>query len=283
MLQWTQGFFADKGIDTPRLDAELLLAHALGVQRIVLYTSFDKPLRPEERQVFREYVKRRAQREPVAYILGEREFYGRSLRVAPGVLIPRPETEHLVDRALSWLREQELKAPEILDIGTGTGAIAVSLAAEVPEARLVATDISETALSFARANAEQHGVSDRTELIRGANFEPVAQRRFHLIVSNPPYVETHTQAELQAEVAVHEPAEALFAGADGLDVLRVVSREAPAHLYPGGLLAMEVGAGQAADVCEMLQRAGFTSVHTESDLQGHARVVAGVHPGRPGG
>ena len=289
ILSWTQSYFAEKDIESARLDAELLLAHVLGRSRVYLYTNFDQPLTPAERQAYRELVLRRCKHEPVAYILGDREFYGRAFKVTHDVLVPRPETEHLVDAVLEWLAEKELLAPattpsaqaesglgRLADLGTGSGIIAVSLAAELPLAQLVAVDISPAAVAIARENAVRHSVADRIEFLAGNLAEPLAGRGpFRVIAANLPYVPAGDAATLAADVREHEPHLALFSGADGLTLITKLIKEAPGLLGEPGLLALEIGAGQWPKVQALLVAAGFTRVWSAADLQGHARVALG--------
>ncbi|MCK5688363.1 peptide chain release factor N(5)-glutamine methyltransferase [Myxococcota bacterium] len=274
ILRWTQTYFSDKGIDTPRLDAEILLAHILKVSRVHLYTHFDQPLRQEERTTMRECVQRRAAREPVAYILGEKEFYGHTLKVNPDVLVPRPETEHLVDAVRAWLLEQPIKEPRILDIGTGSGAIVVALAHDFQTAHFIATDLSADALAVARENIQMHSLSEQVELREGDLFSPVVGEAslFDVVVSNPPYVDEAVREELQKELT-HEPALALFAHEAGLSVIRRLIDEAKSYLRPGGLLAFEMGYDQRAGVEKLLRDAGYDEWKFENDLQGNNRLV----------
>jgi release factor glutamine methyltransferase len=277
VLQWTQRHFADKGIESARLDAEVLLAATLGVDRVYLYTHYDQPLSQAERDAYRKWVLRRSRREPVAYILGNREFYGRRFAVSPAVLVPRPETEHVVEAALHWARDCGPGAPRILDVGTGSGAIGVTLACELERAWVVATDIDANALAMARLNAQSHGVADRLETICGDLLEPVRQANmepFDIIVANPPYVDPKQRAELPPEVRDHEPASALFADASGLEIVRRLAAQVPPVLALPSLFACEIGSEQQADaeaaVCDALPSA---RVATLPDLAGHGRVV----------
>ena len=266
------GHLAERGVDDPRLDAELLLAHVLGVRRLDLYLQFERPLTNDEVAAYREAIRRRGQREPLQYITGTASFRELELAVDPRVLIPRPETEVLVGAVLEWAAGRaDLVA---LDIGTGSGAIALSLLAEGPFARVVATDVSRGALELAAENARRTGLGDRLELRHGPLWEPIGDgERFDVIVSNPPYVADAEGAGLQPEVAAHEPAGALFAGADGLDVLRGIAAGAVAHLSGGGLLAVEVGLGQGAAVAGMLERGPFGPPRIVEDLTGRERIV----------
>jgi len=272
LLRWTTGHFAERGIPGARLDAECLLACALGVERVRLYIDYDKPVNEAERARFRELVRRRAgERVPVAQLTGVKEFWSLPLAVGPQVLTPRPETETLVQAALEQLPDREAEA-RVLDVGTGCGAVALALARERPRARITATDLSEAALALARSNAEALGLSERVRFLQGASFEPVAGERFELVVSNPPYVAESRRSELPPELA-HEPATALFAGPDGLRVLRELVRGAGAVLAPGGALALELAPDQASAVAGWCRQAGLLEVTGHRDLAGRPRVV----------
>ncbi|HWI41184.1 MAG TPA: peptide chain release factor N(5)-glutamine methyltransferase, partial [Verrucomicrobiae bacterium] len=251
VLEWTRSYLTEKGVENARLESEWLLAHSLGTDRVGLYVSFDKPLEAAELAAFRGLVIRRARREPLQYILGTQEFFGLEFEVTPAVLIPRHDTEVLVEEALRVASG----AGTILDIGAGSGCIAVALAKKLPEAAVTAVDVSAEALAVASRNAARHGVS--VELLEGSLFGPVSGRKFDLVVSNPPYIPAGEIAGLQAEVKGFEPAGALDGGADGLDFYRAIVSAAPAHLNPGGWLILEVGAGQAGQVSRMLAEAGF--------------------------
>ncbi len=273
LIRWTTDHFASRGIETPRLDAEVLLAHALGTERVKLYIDFEKPVEPSERAVFRELVRRRAdQRVPVAQLCGSREFWSRSFRVSADVLIPRPDTETLVDAVLTRLPSQRC-GQAIADIGTGSGVIALSLALELPDASVIATDISPAALQIARSNADELQV-DCVSFREGSLYEPLAGERFDVIVSNPPYLAKQEAHALPPELD-HEPEQALFGGADGYAVLRPLIAGASGHLLPGGLFAVEVGLGQAEEVAGSFAAADLTDIETVRDLAGHPRVVLG--------
>lgn len=273
LLAWTQTYFAERGLDSPRLDAEVLLAEVLGCDRIYLYTHFDKPLDQDERSRYRAMVKRRAAREPVAHILGRREFFSRDFLVTRDVLVPRPETEHLIEAVLDWHREVGLAAPRILDIGTGCGNIAVVLASEIPEARLVATDISEAALAVARQNIRAHRVGEQIEVVSGDLFAPV-QGLFDVVVSNPPYVDTGSRPALQPEVRDHEPAVALFAGEQGLDVIDRLCAEVQDHVAERGLFVCELDPGQYHHVAAALgAQSSWSEIRVIKDLQQLDRAV----------
>lgn len=247
--RWTWQYFNDKGIPNPRLDADLLIAHALGVSRIQVYTQFDRPLGPEERDRVRDLVRRRAGREPVAYLLGEREFYGLRFTVSSAVLIPRPETEHLVEAAIETLKEKP--GASLLDMGTGTGCIPIAVLANLEGARALAVDRSAEALAVARANAERLGVADRMEWLESDWFSAVPAGRFDCITANPPYIPHAEIASLMPDVARWEPHGALDGGQDGLDSIRAILGGAPDRLAQKGFLLMEVGAGQAQTVNQM--------------------------------
>jgi release factor glutamine methyltransferase len=254
------------GVDTPRLDAEVLLAEATGGDRANLAAEPEAPVDPRSARRFGEMVRRRVRREPVAYILGRRAFRHIELAVDPRVLIPRPETELLVEIAL------ELKPLSALDVGTGSGAIALAVADELPECEVVATDTSEDALSLARGNAERLGLADRIEFERGTL---PAGRRFDLVLANLPYVSEDEFEALQPEIAQYEPRCALVAGPDGLEAITVLAAASPAALTERGALALEVGAGQAGAVAELFVDLGFGQVEGRQDLAGIPRMVLG--------
>jgi release factor glutamine methyltransferase len=278
VLRWATADFESRGIDRPRLDADVLLAHALGCTRIQLITESKKPLAPEELTTFRELVKRRRAHEPVAYILGVREFYGRPFRVDPRVLVPRPDTEGLVEVALERTRPVSM-AMRALDLCTGSGCVAVSLARERPTSLVFATDLSDGALAVARDNALRLGAYN-VALRTGDLFAAVDPTcRFDLVTANPPYVANDDIPALMQDVRDFEPRLALEGGDDGLATLRRVVAEAPAHLATGGVLAVEVGAGQAPAVVGLFAQAGFDAVDVRRDYARIERVVSGVlHP-----
>ena len=254
------------GCDTPRLDAELLLAAAIGVDRGAIVADPARELAPDEARRFQEYAARRRDREPVAYILGTKGFRSIELAVDPRVLIPRPETEHLVEALLDLPR-----GARVCDVGTGSGAIALALAAERPDLDVVATDASADALDVARANARRLGLA--IEFHHGDLLAGVGGR-LDAVVSNPPYVEDG--AELAPEIVLHEPALALRAGPGGLDVIvRLLPAVGATEAHT---VALEIGAGQAAAVTELIRGAGFPAVETVADLAGHDRVLVGRRP-----
>jgi release factor glutamine methyltransferase len=272
MVGWTANYLKEKGFHNARLNAELLLAGALGIKRLDLYLQFDRPLRADELAEFKARLLRRAKREPLQYIEGQAAFRDLTLRVDPRVLIPRPETEVLVQEVLDRARGRD--ALSALDVGTGSGAIALALAAEGPFRRVVATDVSADALEVARANAAQVETGAEVEFRLGSLYDAVPGERFDVIASNPPYVGTEERDSLDAEVRDWEPAGALFAGTGGLDVIRPLVARAPEHLNPGGLLAMEIGAAQADAVCELVRAtAAFAEPQVRRDLAGRDRIV----------
>jgi release factor glutamine methyltransferase len=298
LTRWSGEYLRGKGVEKGRLDAELLLAEVLGVRRLDLYLQHDRPLSPRELEDFKGLLRRRAAREPIQYVLGRTAFRELELRTDCRALIPRPETEVLVGEVLSWARESN--APHgaawvegsgassgppgfrALDVGTGSGAIALSLLLEGPFTGVVATDPSPLALALARENASHLGLLDRLELREGRLFEPILKgERFRAIVSNPPYVPEGDGPSLQEEVRGWEPPGALFAGPEGLDVIFPLVEGAPSFLEPGGLLAVEVGEGQASSVVQaMKQTRLLKEIRIRPDLAGRERVVMGVASGQ---
>tara|TARA_B100000676_G_scaffold270623_1_gene287461 strand:+ start:1195 stop:2049 length:855 start_codon:yes stop_codon:yes gene_type:complete len=267
ILEETSRFFAARGLENARLQAELLLAAVLDIKRLDLYLQFERPLHTEEVDVYRDYVRQRVQRVPVQYILGATAFRELELTVTPAVLIPRPETEVLVDVALELLPT----GGRALDLCCGSGAIALSLKRELAEVAVVATDISQAALAVARAN----GASCELEIewLSGDLFAAV-EGDFDLVVSNPPYVKSGDLDRLEPEVRDHEPRLALDGGADGLDCYRRIAHQASDHIRPGGYLLLEVGDGQSAEVEKLLAEVGrFAEVQTKPDLNEVPRVV----------
>ena len=249
-----------------RLDAETLLLHALRQNRAWLLAHWDD-VAPDD-VAYLSLVARRAAGEPIQYITGSSEFFGLPFSVGPGVLIPRPETEHLVEEVLRLAGLFENDAPSIADVGTGSGIIAVALAHALPKAHIAAVDLSRQALLIARENAERNQVAGRIEFFEGDLLGPLAGRRFSIIASNPPYVPLLDRDSLSVEVREHEPHAALFAGEDGLDIYRRLIPEARDHLLPGGWLVMEIGYGQRDAVEELLKTHGYGEVHFVADYQG---------------
>lgn len=273
LLNWTTEFLRDKGADSPRLDAEVLLAKARGCQRIELYTAFEEEPAEEIRTAFRELVRRRAEGTPVAYLVGYREFFSLSFQVTPDVLIPRPETELLVVRAIDLSKTQSIS--RVADVGTGSGILAVCCAKHIPESHVTALDISPAALEVATANAVRHGVAGRIELVESDLLVGcVAEGRFDLIVSNPPYVSTAEMADLDSSVRNHEPQVALDGGEDGTEVIERLIPQATERLHPGGWLLIEVSPYNAARVEKLVADADGLARHdTINDLANHPRVV----------
>jgi release factor glutamine methyltransferase len=269
-------------IESARLDAEVLLCHLLGIEKAVLYANIDAVLNIEQEQRFRELLHRRARREPVPYITGQKEFWSLGLIVTPDVLIPRPETELLVElvleRAMPYAHMSRLK---ILDLGTGSGAIAVSLAKELPRSRITAVDISSAALEVARRNSERHRVVSRIQTGCGDLFEPVSDH-FDFIVSNPPYIRREELGLLPAEIHDWEPPAALDGGIDGLDYYRRIIAEAHCYLEPGGHLILEIGADMGAVLVDMLAKAGcYAPAVVYQDYAGRDRIIVGTNVSPP--
>lgn len=273
ILQWTAEYFRGKGIESGRRDAELLLGDTLALDRVGLYLNFDRPLQAPELAAFRQRVERRAHREPLQYILGQCEFWSLPFTVTPAVLIPRPDTEVLVEEALKLLPP----GGRLLDVGLGSGAIAVAIAHERADARVAGIDASVEALAVTQQNAVTNGVAGRCDFRRGDLFH-LDGGPYDLIVSNPPYIAAGEMAGLMPEVRDHEPELALVAGADGLDCYRALVPGAAAQLAAGGWLLVEVGAGQAPAVRELFAAAGYADIFTANDLAGIERVVGGRKP-----
>lgn len=274
LIRWSGRYLEGKGVERGRLDAEHLLAEALETERLQLYLEFDRPLTREELDAFRPLLLRRADREPLQHILGRTTFRELELRTDARALIPRPETEVLVQAVLEWARD-EAAAERALDVGTGTGAIALSLALEGPFLRVVATDRSPEALALARENRERAGLKDHVELREGDLYGPVGEDEvFDAVVSNPPYVARGEGPELQAEVRDWEPGEALYAGPVGTEVIRDLVAGAPSVLRSGGLLAMEIGEVQGEAVREIVREAeDFGKPEIRRDLAGKERIL----------
>ena len=280
LLRWTTDHFARRGIETPRLDAECLLAGAMGVDRMRLYIDFDKPASPAERARFRGFVERRAdERVPVAQLVGRKEFWSLPLRVTGDVLSPRPDTETLVSAALDLLPDREAEA-RVLDIGTGSGAVALAIARERPKVRVVATDVSADALAVAERNACELGVGDRLQFVEGSLFGPFSTEQFDLVVSNPPYLAESEQRQLPPELA-HEPRVALFAGPDGLAVLRELVAGVAPFLAPGAGFAVELAPAQAQIVVRWCGEVGLRDATIHRDLANRSRVVSARDPRPP--
>lgn len=281
LVRWSTAFFEKHGIETPRLDTEILVGHTLGLSRLQLLTEFDRVLTPDELADYKQLVLRRARRrEPVAYLLGHREFWSLDLEVSPAVLVPRPETERLVELALERLAGRP--SPRIADVGTGSGAIALAVATERPDAALFATDLSPDALAVARRNATRLGLADRVSFYEGDLLDALTRVELlgalDAVLSNPPYIGEHELPELAPELD-HEPRQALLGGGpDGLDILRRLAPQALRWLAPGGHLLCEIGSTQRQGACDILTRAGFVDVDCIRDYSALDRVVLGRRP-----
>jgi len=277
-LAWTSSRFARAGIETARLDAELLLAETLNATRVDLYTHPERPLSVEERALYRSYIERRLAAEPVAYILGRKAFRYLTLKVTPAVLVPRPETELLVEAVLEFACRAGAAAVRgllVADVGTGSGAVGISVAKEVEGSTVYATDESREALEVAKENAKACGVSDRVVFLVGNLLEPMPGEvigSLDAVVSNPPYVSSAQIETLPREIRDHEPRGALDGGPDGLDVIRRLMVSAREALRPGGLLAIEIGEDQGEAAVELAQ-GDFERAEVRKDLGGHDRVL----------
>ena len=274
IIDWTTAHLKKHGSETPRLDAEILLAQARNCPRIQLYVHYHEVLTDDERTVMRDLVRRRAQAEPVAYLVGHREFFGLDFRVTPDVLIPRPETETLVLELLAAARSYDM--PRILDVGTGSGCIAIAAAVNAPGAAVTAIDISAPALEIARANASHHEVAGRVTFLEGDLFAPLgANAAFDIIVSNPPYVADGEMQKLPADIRQHEPPHALRAGPEGLDVITLLVAGARAHLAPKGSLLIEISPEQSTRVVALIDETKeYEPARVIKDASGSERVVA---------
>jgi len=274
-IQWTAGFFAGRGIENPRIDAEILLADTLGYQRIDLYMHHDQPLQTEELNRFKERIQRRAQREPVAYIVGTKEFWSLDFHVTPDVLIPRPETEGVVEAALALFPGDD--PIRILELGVGSGIITVALANERSDWKFWASDVSNRAVDIARSNARSHGLEDRIEWMVGSWFNPLGaelDEKFDLIISNPPYIAEAEVATLEPEVGQHEPRLALDGGPDGLTCIAHILDTAPTYLKPGGWLILEIGYDQGSGVQALARKtAAFDQIVVDRDLSDLDRIA----------
>jgi len=270
ILEWTADYFQKKGIDAPRLDAELLLAHLLHMDRVGLYLNYDRPLAADELTAYRQLIKRRGASEPVAYILGHTEFWSLPLRVTPHVLIPRGDTEILVEETLARVESRHT----LLDVGTGSGAIAAAVASEYPELKITALDISEAACKVAQDNFCALDLEEQIEVVCG-DLTALPPGNWDLIVSNPPYIPAADRPQLMMDVREFEPALALFVDGDGLDCYRALAAQATEALTPEGWLLVEVGIGQADEVAELFRSAGLSDVFTRPDYAGIPRVVGG--------
>ncbi|HEY9154642.1 MAG TPA: peptide chain release factor N(5)-glutamine methyltransferase [Opitutaceae bacterium] len=279
IVKRTTDFLGSKGIESPRLTSELLVGHALGLKRMQLYVQFEKPLAEADLEKIRPLVRRRAQREPLQYIFGETEWGGLKLKTDRRALIPRPETEYLLELLGEiWKGAESVPPARILDLGTGTGALALGLAHRFPSTKVIAVDRSADALALARENAASLGLAERVEFCESnwySNLGDIekADGRFDLIVANPPYLSARETAEAQPEVQAFEPVSALTAEEDGLADLRKIIAGAPRFLREGGLLALETGIEQHAKLTELAHAAGFTQIESKKDLTGRDRFI----------
>ena len=274
LLEWTTDYLSKHGADSPRLDAEVLLSHALGWPRIQLYVRYEECPPDEKRVWFREAIKERAKGRPVAYLTGEKEFFSLRFRVTPAVLIPRPETEFLVVAALDVLRREKPSSPRILDLCTGSGAVVVAIGTQYAMAELVATDISAAALEVARDNAEHHDLNERIEFREGDLWAGVAGEQFDLIVANPPYIGLRERESLMTDVVAHEPELALFSGDDGMACTERIIAGAAEHLRPGGWLFIETSPLIANALFERIQATPkMRAIEIKKDLAGHPRIL----------
>ncbi len=274
LLNWTADFFREHGAEHPRLEAEVLLAEALGCERIYLYTRFDEEPDEATRARFRDWVGRHAKGEPVAYLVGHREFFSLKFLVNSSVLIPRPETEHIVSEALDFLRKRN-QPSQVIDVGTGSGNIVVAIAKHAPTVTLIATDISGAALKVARSNAALHGVESRIQFVESDLLESLGQPpQFDLIVSNPPYIGTNEQGTVQASVANYEPHTALYSGPDGCEIIERLIGVATKRLVSGGKLIFEMSP-IIASRCQQLatEQGSFSGIKIIKDYSGHPRVL----------
>src|SRR5262245_34161917 len=271
LLEWTEDFLRKKGVESPRLEAQILLAHALGCKKIDLYVRHEEEPPEVKRAAFREMIKKRAEGMPVAYLVGYRDFYSLDFAVTPAVLIPRPETETLVMEAIQALKP--FAGPHVLDVGTGSGCVGVTIARQCKTAQIIATDISADALAVAAANARKHGVAERVTFLEGDLFAPVATQSFDLVVSNPPYIARSEFAGLDVGVRDFEPRAALDGGVDGLDFYRRLAAAVADVLRPGGTVLVEVGLTQGPAVRELFA-AQLDPGPTFKDRAGRPRVVS---------
>lgn len=292
LLEWSTQYFQSKGIESPRLDAEVLLAHCLSLTRVQLYMQFDRPLTEAELQNFKALLKRRSEREPLAYILGKKEFYSMEFIVSPEVLIPRPETELLIEKAIKHFEASSALPHRFLDIGTGSGCIAICLAKNFPQAEIIALDISEQALKIAQQNAQKHGVESQIQFLEIDIFDVILsetkdlvestgsftlvqddrQKKFDLIVSNPPYVKSDEIGKLAPELQF-EPLQALSGGEEGLDFYQKLIPWTYSHLNAEGIALFEIGFDQTESIENLATKAGFQKVNILKDYAGHPRMA----------
>jgi len=282
LLNWITGHFAEHNVDSPRLSAELLLSNVLGAKRIDLYTQFEKVVGAEHLKKLHDLVKRCAAQEPLGYLIGQTEFYSLDIKVTPDCMIPRPETELLVEKAIDFVRKREGKQ-FVCDLCTGSGCIAVAIAKNCPNAHIIATDICDSALAVAAENIANHNLGERVTLLCGKLFAPIIDgldnTEFDLIVCNPPYVSSAEYEVLNKNVRDYEPKHALFAGADGLDIYRRIAERVDEFLKPDATLMLEIGYAQGSAVRELLEQCSvFAEIKIEKDHQNNDRVVIATRP-----
>ena len=278
LLNWVRQYLTEKGIDSPRLNAELLLSFVLELKRIELYTQYNKPVPEQQLSRLRELVKRAGQNEPIAYLVGKTEFYSMEINVTPDCMIPRPETELLVQRAVEFLRTRN-GIQSVCDLCTGSGCIAVAIAKNYPNARIIATDICDAALAAAATNVEKHQLQDKITLLSGDLFDPIIPQldvgKFDLIVCNPPYVSNSEYEKLDKNVKDYEPRLALLAGDDGMDIYRRIIEKVDRFLKSDAALILEIGYAQGPTIQEMLEQTEiFTEIKIEKDLHNNDRIVS---------
>jgi release factor glutamine methyltransferase len=279
LLEWASGYLSRRGFEEAKLHVELMLAHVLRLKRLDLYLQFDRPLTADERGGFRSLFERRLKREPLQYILGHTEFMGLPLAVNRSVLVPRPETELLVECALEFLKGRSPQTAEVLEIGTGSGNIAVALGVLAPDSRIVSVDASAGALKTAAGNVERHHLENVTLVEANVFDDFLPGRTFDLVISNPPYVSLGEYQALEPEVREYEPSSAVTDNADGLHVIARIAALGPARLRPGGILLMEIGYGQSEPVLNLLKESGFESVEIIPDFARIPRVVRALRSG----
>ncbi len=277
LLNWVTEYLTSKGIDSPRLSAELLLSHGVGLKRIELYTQFDKLVTKQQLNQLHDLVKRAGQNEPIAHLVGKTEFYSLELNVTADCMIPRPETELLVERAIEFLRTRR-RQQFVCDLCTGSGCIAVAIARNYPDCQITATDICDAALSVAAKNIEKHRLKERIRLLCGDLFDPIMPQldveKFDLIVCNPPYVSSTEFEKLDKNVKDYEPKSALFAGTDGLDIYRRIIEKVDTFLKPDAAIMLEIGYNQGQVVRQLLKQAGcFNKIIVEKDTSNNDRIV----------
>ena len=282
LLHWTGQYLAKKGVDSPRISAEMLLSHVLGTARLKLYMDPDRPATELERAAFRELVERAAEHEPVDYLVGHAPFFAMMFKVTPDVLIPRPSTETLVEHVIQHAkRTPGFLSPVIADIGTGSGAIAVSLAKHLPSCRVIAVDISPAALAVAKENAVTHKVADRIDFVQGDLLSPIlAGHRLSYLVSNPPYIDDDEWQAVEPNVKNYEPHLALRGGVDGLRYLRELIEKAPAYLQTPGQLVLEFASSQKKKMLQLAENnPGLTNAHVLADHEALPRILVADHAG----